>query len=199
MSVDLFLALLAFAFATSVTPGPNNLMLLASGVNFGFRRSIPHMLGVGLGFGLMVIVIGLGLGAVFETYPVMHRLLAYGGGTYMLWLAWKIATTGPVVGEAKVGSRPMTFLQAALFQWVNPKAWVMAITAVATYTVASSHAASVLLVGLTFVLVNIPSISVWTLSGVAIRRVLTDPRHLRLFNIGMALLLLVSLAQLLKI
>jgi threonine/homoserine/homoserine lactone efflux protein len=199
MSVDLFLALLAFAFATSVTPGPNNLMLLASGVNFGFRRSIPHMLGVGLGFGLMVIVIGLGLGAVFETYPVMHRLLAYGGGTYMLWLAWKIATTGPVVGEAKVGSRPMTFLQAALFQWVNPKAWVMAITAVATYTVASSHAASVLLVGLTFVLVNIPSISVWTLSGVAIRRVLTDPRHLRLFNIGMALLLLASLAPLLKI
>ena len=198
MSVDLFLALLAFAFATSVTPGPNNLMLLASGVNFGFRRSIPHMLGVGLGFGLMVIVIGLGLGAVFETYPVMHRLLAYGGGAYMLWLAWKIATTGPV-GEAKVGSRPMTFLQAALFQWVNPKAWVMAITAVATYTVASSHAASVLLVGLTFVLVNIPSISVWTLSGVAIRRVLTDPRHLRLFNIGMALLLLASLAPLLKI
>lgn len=198
MSVDLFLALLAFAFATSVTPGPNNLMLLASGVNFGFRRSIPHMLGVGLGFGLMVIVIGLGLGAVFETYPVMHRLLAYGGGAYMLWLAWKIATTGPV-GEAKMGSRPMTFLQAALFQWVNPKAWVMAITAVATYAVASSHVASVLLVGLTFVLVNIPSVSVWTLSGVAVRRVLTDPRHLRLFNIGMALLLLVSLAQLLKI
>lgn len=198
MSADLFLALLAFAFATSVTPGPNNLMLLASGVNFGFRRSIPHMLGVGLGFGLMVIVIGLGLGAVFETYPVMHRLLAYGGGAYMLWLAWKIATTGPV-GEAKMGSRPMTFLQAALFQWVNPKAWVMAITAVATYAVASSHVASVLLVGLTFVLVNIPSVSVWTLSGVAIRRILTDPRHLRLFNIGMALLLLVSLAPLLKI
>jgi len=198
MSADLFLALLAFAFATSVTPGPNNLMLLASGVNFGFRRSIPHMLGVGLGFGLMVIVIGLGLGAVFETYPVMHRLLAYGGGAYMLWLAWKIATTGPV-GEAKVGSRPMTFLQAALFQWVNPKAWVMAITAVATYAVASSHVASVLLVGLTFVLVNIPSVSVWTLSGVAIRRILADPRHLRLFNIGMALLLLVSLAPLLKI
>lgn len=198
MSADLFLALLAFAFATSVTPGPNNLMLLASGVNFGFRRSIPHMLGVGLGFGLMVIVIGLGLGAVFETYPVMHRLLAYGGGAYMLWLAWKIATTGPV-GEAKVGSRPMTFLQAALFQWVNPKAWVMAITAVATYAVAPSHVASVLLVGLTFVLVNIPSVSVWTLSGVAIRRILADPRHLRLFNIGMALLLLVSLAPLLKI
>lgn len=198
MSADLFLALLAFAFATSVTPGPNNLMLLASGVNFGFRRSIPHMLGVGLGFGLMVIVIGLGLGAVFETYPVMHRLLAYGGGAYMLWLAWKIATTGPV-GEAKVGSRPMTFLQAALFQWVNPKAWVMAITAVATYAVASSHVASVLLVGLTFVLVNIPSVSVWTLSGVAIRCILADPRHLRLFNIGMALLLLVSLAPLLKI
>ena len=195
MTADLLIALVGFAFATSATPGPNNVMLLASGVNFGFRRTIPHMLGVGLGFTFMVIVIGLGLAQVFAAYPVIHDVLRYAGGAYMLWLAWKIANSGPIRdGEAR--GRPLTFLQAALFQWVNPKAWVMGITAIATYTVTSSYIVSVFAVGLVFGLVNIPSISAWVLFGAAMRNFLGDPRHLRVFNVTMALLLVVSMAPL---
>ena len=112
MTADLLIALVGFAFATSATPGPNNVMLLASGVNFGFRRTIPHMLGVGLGFTFMVIVIGLGLAQVFAAYPVIHDVLRYAGGAYMLWLAWKIANSGPIRdGEAR--GRPAQFLLAA--------------------------------------------------------------------------------------
>ena len=195
MTADLLIALVGFAFATSATPGPNNVMLLASGVNFGFRRTIPHMLGVGLGFTFMVIVIGLGLAQVFAAYPVIHDVLRYAGGAYMLWLAWKIANSGPI-RDGEVRGRPLTFLQAALFQWVNPKAWVMGITATATYTVTSSYIASVFAVGLVFGLVNIPSISAWVLFGAAMRNFLGDPRHLRVFNVTMALLLVVSMAPL---
>ena len=195
MTIDLLIALVGFAFVTSATPGPNNVMLLASGVNFGFRRTIPHMLGVGLGFTFMIIVIGLGLSQVFAAYPVMHDVLRYGGGAYMLWLAWKIANSGPIK-DGEIRGTPLTFLQAALFQWVNPKAWVMGITAIATYTVTSSYIASVFAVGLVFGLVNIPSVSAWVLFGAAMRNFLKDPRHLRVFNVTMALLLVVSMAPL---
>ncbi len=195
MSIDLFLALAAFAFVTSVTPGPNNLMLLASGVNFGFRRTIPHMLGIGSGFTLMVVLIGLGLGKIFETYPLIYAGLRYVGGAYMLWLAWKIARSGPV-GEGRSVGVPMSFVQAALFQWVNPKAWVMAVTAIATYTAPANYVGSVLLVGLVFGAVNVPSISSWTLFGTALKHVLNEPRTLRIFNVTMALLLVASLAPL---
>ena len=194
MTIDLIAALVGFAFVTSVTPGPNNLMLLASGLNFGFRRTIPHMLGVGLGFGAMVIIIGLG--KVFETYPAVYTLLRYAGGGYMLWLAWKIATAGPV-GEGSASGTPLSFVHAALFQWVNPKAWVMAVTAIATYTVTASYFVSVLAVGFVFVLVNIPSISAWVLFGVALKTLLSDSRYLRIFNVAMAVLLVLSLAPLL--
>lgn len=123
MTIDLFLALVVFAFVMSVTPGPNNVMLLAPGLNYGFRRSIPHMLGIILGFSFMVVVMRLGLGQVFERFPVTYEIMRYGGGAYMLWLAWKIANSGPV-GEGKTSGSPMTILQAALFQWVNPKAYI---------------------------------------------------------------------------
>jgi threonine/homoserine/homoserine lactone efflux protein len=195
MSIDLFLALVTFAFVTSVTPGPNNLMLLASGVNFGFRRSIPHMLGIGSGFTLMVVLVGLGLGQIFAAYPLVYTGLRYVGGAYMLWLAWKIAKSGPVDGEKSVGV-PMTFVQAALFQWVNPKAWVMAVTAIATYTIPADYLWSVLLVGLVFGAVNVPSISSWTWFGTALKHVLNEPRYLRSFNVTMAVLLIASLAPL---
>lgn len=194
MSIDLFLALAAFAFVTSVTPGPNNLMLLASGVNFGFRRSIPHMLGIGCGFVLMVVLVGLGLGQLFKTYPLIYSGLRYVGGAYMLWLAWKIAHAGPV-GEGQSSGWPMTFVQAALFQWVNPKAWVMAVTAISTYTLPANYVWSVLLVGFVFGAVNVPSISSWTLFGTALKHVLNEPRTLRIFNVTM--LLVASLAPLL--
>lgn len=196
MPTDLFFALVVFAFVSSITPGPNNLMLLASGVNFGFRRTIPHMLGIGIGFTVMVILVGLGLGELFELYPAIYTALRIAGGIYMLWLALKIANSGPV-GEGRARGTPMSFLQAALFQWVNPKAWVMAVTAIATYTLPNQYLWSVLLVGLVFGAVNLPSVSTWALFGTGLRHVLDNPRVLRVFNIAMALLLVLSLAPLL--
>ena len=157
MTVDLFLALVVFAFVMSVTPGPNNVMLLASGVNYGFQRSIPHMLGITFGFSFMIVVVGLGLGQVFERYPITYEILRYAGGAYMLWLAWKIANSGPV-GEGKTSGSPLTFLQAALFQWVNPKAWVITISAIATYTPGDGSLWPVLIVALVCGVVNFPTI-----------------------------------------
>ncbi len=196
MPIDLFVALLGFAFVSSITPGPNNLMLLASGVNFGFRRTIPHMLGIGIGFTLMIVLLGLGLGKLFEIYPVLYTALRVVGGIYMLWLAWKIANSGPV-GEGQRSGTPMSFLQAALFQWVNPKAWVMGVTAIAAYTLPSDYLWSVLLVAAVFGTVNLPCVSTWALFGMGLRRVLNDNRVLRIFNITMAVLLVLSLAPLL--
>ena len=196
MAIDLFLALLVFAFVSCITPGPNNLMLLASGVNFGFRRTIPHMLGIGTGFTIMVIVVGLGLGKLFDIYPMLYLVLRVVGGLYMLWLAWKIATSGPV-GEGHSRGVPMGFVQAALFQWVNPKAWVMAVTAIATYTLPNAYLWSVLLVGMVFGAANLPSVSTWALFGTGLRHVLSNPRVLRVFNVTMAALLVLSLAPLL--
>lgn len=197
MGADLFIALVIYAFVSSVTPGPNNLMLLASGVNFGFRRSIPHMLGISLGFSLMLFVLGLGVGSLFEHYPPAQWALRIVGGAYMLWLAWKIANSGPV-GEGTARGRPMTLLSAALFQWVNPKAWVMAIFAVATYTWPEAYFWSLCIVALTFGIVNLPSIGTWTLAGTALRLQLGRPKVLRAFNITMALLLVASLWPLLQ-
>ncbi|MFO1121314.1 MAG: LysE family translocator [Hyphomicrobiales bacterium] len=196
MTADLLLALVGFAFATSATPGPNNIMLLASGVNFGFRRTIPHMLGVGLGFTFMIFVLGLGLSTLFQTYPAAHLTLRYVGGAYMLWLAWKIGTAG-AIGPGKAAALPLTFMQAALFQWVNPKAWVMAIAAIASYTVTDFYIPSLAVVCVVFGLVNIPSIGVWAGFGTAMRRMLDDPKRLRVFNIAMAILLVASMAPLL--
>jgi len=121
MTPDLLTALAAFAFVSSITPGPNNLMLLASGVNFGFRRTVPHMLGIGIGFTLMVVLVGLGLAGVFTAWPPARPALRIAATGYMLWLAWKIANAAPPE-SAKTSARPLTFLQAAAFQWVNPKA-----------------------------------------------------------------------------
>ena len=197
MTVDLFLALLLFAFVMFVTPGPNNLMLLASGVNYGFRRSLPHMLGSSSGMAAMVIVTGFGLGQVFERFPVSHDIIRYGGGAYMLWLAWRIATSGPI-GEGKTTGAPMTLLEAVLFQWLNPKAWVIAIGAIATYTPGNGNPWPVLLVGLVCGMVNFPSIGLWTMFGTLLRNLLTQPAFLRIFNVSMAVLLVLSLAPLVR-
>ncbi|KAF0232264.1 MAG: LysE family amino acid efflux [Beijerinckiaceae bacterium] len=192
MPLDLLLALIGFAFVTSITPGPNNMMLLTSGVNFGFRRTVPHMLGIGIGFTLMVALIGLGLGQIFERYPLLYSILKYVGAVYMLWLAWGIANSGPV-DEGEVRGKPMSFLQAAAFQWVNPKAWVMGVGAIATYTRPENYVATVLFVALVFGVVNIPCVGSWAAFGSAMRHLLRDPRIVRWFNITMAVLLVASL------
>ncbi len=129
-TAELLVAFVLFAFVSSITPGPNNTMLLSSGVNFGFNRTVPHMLGISCGFAVMVLAVGLGLGAVFKAYPLLYTVLRYAGAAYLLYLAYKIATSGPVRDTGGQEGRPMSFLAAAAFQWVNPKAWVMAIGAI---------------------------------------------------------------------
>ncbi len=197
MPLDTFLALFLFAFTTSITPGPNNMMLFASGVNFGFRRTIPHMLGIGAGFFSLLLGVGLGLGALLHTVPVLYTVLKFAGGAYLAWVAWKIATSRSL-SEGKSAAQPMSFVSAAAFQWVNPKAWVMAVTAMATYTIPNIYFASVLMVGAAFALVNVPSVSTWAGFGSALREWLSDPVRLKWFNITMAVLLALSLWPMLK-
>ena len=192
MSPTLMFSLMLFALAMSITPGPNNLMLAASGLNFGFRRTIPHMLGVSVGVMLMVLAVGLGLGAVFATYPAVYAVLRYGGAAYLLYLAWRIATAG-APGAAGRAARPFTFMQAAAFQWVNPKAWIMVVGAIATYTPQNGFFANLLMVMLLFGVVNLPSISLWVYAGSALRHALRTPRAVRIFNLTMAVLLAASL------
>ena len=195
MPYDLLTALAIFAFATSITPGPNNLMLMASGANFGFRRSVPHMLGIGIGFTVMIFAVGAGLIQIFDAYPVSYTVLKVLSVAYMLWLAWKTATAAGL-RDSDVQGRPMTFMQAAAFQWVNPKAWAMALTAITAYAPDRTLAA-VLLVALVFGAINLPSVSTWTLLGQQVARVLRGRRQRQVFNAVMALLLLASLVPVL--
>jgi len=197
MPFETLLALVLFAFTTSITPGPNNMMLFASGVNFGFRRTIPHMLGIGAGFFSLLLGVGFGLGALLHTVPLLYTTLKFAGGAYLVWIAWKIGTSR-AIGEADAGARPMTFLGAAAFQWVNPKAWVMAVTAMAIYTDTERYFFTVTIVGLAFGIVNLPSVSTWAGFGSALREWLSVPVRLKWFNITMAVLLVLSLWPMLK-
>ncbi|CDZ33426.1 LysE family translocator [Neorhizobium galegae] len=197
MSLETFLALVLFAFTTSITPGPNNMMLFASGVNFGFTRTIPHMLGIGAGFLSLLIAVGLGLGALLHSVPVVYTALKFAGGAYLLWVAWKIGMSRSL-SDGEAGARPMTFIGAAAFQWVNPKAWVMAVTAMATYTNPDYYLPTVMMVGLAFAAVNLPSVSTWAGFGSALREWLSVPARLKWFNITMALLLVASLWPMLR-
>ena len=193
MSFDTFIALVVYAFVTSVTPGPNNFMLLASGVNFGFARSIPHMVGISVGFLILALAVGLGLGAALTAFPALHTALKIAGGAYLLYLAWKIATSRSMGSGGEQKARPMTLLEAAAFQWVNPKAWVMAVGIIATYTPQAGFFANLVIATLVCGLVNLPSIGIWVTFGTALRRVLHKPWAIRAFNITMALLLVASL------
>jgi threonine/homoserine/homoserine lactone efflux protein len=198
MSAEIFLALLVFAFVTSVTPGPNNFMLLASGVNFGFWRTVPHMLGISGGFCTLLVGVGLGLGAVLQAFPELHMALKIAGGAYLLYLTWKIAMSRSLSAKSDANAEPMTFLQAAAFQWVNPKAWVMAVTAMAVYTNGEQPFVSMTLVAVAFTLVNLPSVSVWAGFGMALRGFLADPVRLKWFNIAMGVLLAATLWPMLR-
>lgn len=191
MAPDTVLALAGFAFVSSVTPGPNNLMVLSSGANFGFRRTVPHVLGISLGHGFLILCVGLGLAALLQALPVLGTALRIGALVYMTWLAWKIATAAPIQ-RGKASGAPLTFFQAAAFQWINPKGWSMAITAIAAY--ANTGLNGVLVVVVAFVAVNLPSVSLWAALGTQVARLLETPRHLRMFNWTMAALLMASLA-----
>ena len=198
MSPDLFIALISYAFVTSVTPGPNNFMLLASGVNFGLVRTIPHALGISAGFFSLLAACGLGLGALLTAFPSLHTALKFAGGAYMLYLAWRIASARSLGEGREANARPMTLLEAAAFQWVNPKAWVMAIGALTTYLPAGFKVLDVAMLAAVFGLIGIFCVGAWASFGVAMRQVLQDARSVRIFNVVMALALVASLYPILQ-
>jgi threonine/homoserine/homoserine lactone efflux protein len=197
MTPATLIALFTFAFVTSITPGPNNMMLFASGVNFGFRRTIPHMLGIGGGFFTLLLGVGFGLGAILETLPWLHTVLKIAGGAYLLYIALNIAASRSI-SEGTASARPMTFLEAAAFQWVNPKAWVMALGAMAAYPDSDNYEFTVFIIAAVFAAVNIPSVSVWAGFGSLLREWLAVPPRLKWFNIAMGVLLALSLWPMLK-
>ncbi len=189
---ELLLPLLTFCFSTSITPGPNVIMVTASGATYGFRPTLPHLLGISLGFPVMVLAIGLGLGAVFQSVPALHDGLKIVGSVYLLYLAWRIATAErPQAGKA--GGRPLTFFQAAAFQWVNPKAWVIAVGAVSAFsTLELSPLANAAMIAVAFGAMAFPCSAVWAGFGTAIGRLLTSDRALRTFNLTMGALTALS-------
>ncbi|WP_230782577.1 LysE family translocator [Citromicrobium bathyomarinum] len=195
MTFDLLPALAGFALVSSITPGPNNVMVMASGANFGMRRTVPHILGIGCGFVVMLLLVGLGLARLFEMFPVIRLVLTVVSALYLLWLAWKIANAAPVGSNSGRG-RPFTFLQAALFQWVNPKAWMMALSAITLYAPGDSTGA-LMLVAAVFGIVNLPCVSAWAGLGTQAARWLSNPARLRAFNYTMAACLLATLAPVL--
>ncbi|WP_159737230.1 LysE family translocator [Vibrio atypicus] len=182
-------ALALFAFVSTFTPGPNNLMLMTSGANVGYNRTLPHMLGITLGFALMVILVGLGLIGIFNTYPISHTILKWASLGYLCYLALKIALSGQA--ESNGEFKPMTFLGAASFQWVNPKGWSMALSSVAIYSNTGSWQ-ELLIISCVFMLANLPSCSFWVIAGRELQRWLTSATRVRVFNVSMALLLVGS-------
>jgi len=193
MSQSLLTAFVLFAFVMCFTPGPNNIMLLSSGVTYGFSRTIPHIAGITFGFAFMVGAVGLGLGAIFIAYPVLQTILKYAGVAYLVYLAAAIAMSGPVSADQNNRRGPMTVWGAAVFQWVNVKGWVMVIGTITTYATIASFPFNILIqTGVTLVM-GAASTVTWALFGTALRPLLSSKRAVRTFNIVMAVLLLTSL------
>ena len=203
-----------FMLVSSVTPGPNNTMLMASGVHFGYRRTLAHLLGVQLGFGFMLIAVGLGLHAVLAQYPAFYDLVRLAGAAYMVWMAWSLATArpatvtqdelastaltegvrqAPAANGAPATAQPLGFWGAVLFQWVNPKAWVMAVTIMSAYVPPGAGLLQIAPLGVLFAVLGFPCSSVWVGFGSALRNYLQDPFRMRVFNCSMAAALLASL------
>ncbi len=192
---DFFWPFTSLAIAASFTPGPNNIMITASGANFGYLRSVPHMLGVTFGFPVMLVALAFGLGEVFHNWPVIHDVLRYLGGAFLLYMAWRIAASGR--SEVKQRRKPLTFLQASAFQWINPKGVLFAVSVIATFTAdAANFQQRILAMALITWFTAFASINTWCIFGIGIRRVLRSDMHLRIFNVTMALLLAGSVVYL---
>lgn len=194
MTLDALIALVGFAFAMSITPGPGNFLLLASGVNFGFARTLPMILGISFGFLTMVFCVGMGLGEVLTRLPAAYTGLKFLCAAYVLWLAWKIANSR-ALGSNNISqvASPIGFIQAALFQLVNPKAWAVALILTVSYTNPDDYLISLVLMIGVFAVINLPTISIWVISGVALQRLLGEGRRIIVFNIAMAILLVGSM------
>jgi threonine/homoserine/homoserine lactone efflux protein len=192
MSSELFWALLLFVLVTTFTPGPNNAMLMTTGLNFGFRRGMPHVWGVVLGFTFMVLAVGIGLGAIFQAYPWIYSVFKYAGAVYLLYLAWQIATSGDVE-EGETRGRPISFLEAAAFQWLNPKGWAMAVGATSAYAAVTAFPMNMILIASLCGLLGILSSVAWVWFGMGLKHLVTSPRAIRVVNVTMAVLLVASL------
>lgn len=188
IDLQLLMSLFVFASAAGFTPGPNNILLTASGANFGFRRTIPHMTGIAVGFVLLQLLVAFGLGVLFTTYPILQEILKYCGSAYLFYFAWRVATSGRG-GRGGEAARPFTFLQASGFQFMNPKAWMISVSALAAFTLAGDrYAYSALVVVVVFLFVTVFATSAWTAFGTAIGKLLKTERAFRIFNIFMGLL-----------
>ena len=193
MSQPLFVAFVVFAAVMFFTPGPNNIMVLSSGLTYGFRRTVPHIAGIAIGFAFMVGAVGLGFGTVFIAYPVLQTVLKYAGAAYLIYLAAVIAMSEPVTPEQDNRRGPMTFWGAAMFQWVNVKGWVMVIGTITAYAGIARFPWNIFIQVTLSLLLGAMSTSTWTLSGSSLRSFMTSPRAVRAFNIVMAALLVASL------
>jgi len=191
---SMLLSIATFTLSTVISPGPNNIMLLSSGLTFGYKRTIPHMSGIVFGFPLMVLLVGLGMGVLFEKFPIIFSVLKIAGIAYLFWMAYKIANnkSSYEVNENKE-SKPFTFVQSALFQWVNPKAWIMAVTSISIFVTSSqSSLFQILTIAFIYFLSGLVSTNTWTFGGVFFKKFIKDDTSIKKLNIIMAFLLIAS-------
>lgn len=196
MSPDIIIAIIGFAAASSITPGPNNLLVMTSGLNHGVGASLPLVAGISFGFAFMVLAVGFGLGAVIQTHPSLHTATKAAGLCYMLWLAWKVATA-PVKLDVRSSTgaddpRPLSAIAGAAFQWVNPKAWAVALSATAAFSTPGAEPQRLFWLAAIFALVALASLTVWAVFGGMMRALVDNSRAIFAFNLAMALLLVAS-------
>ncbi len=190
--MDYLFSLMVFTFVASVTPGPNNLMLFASGIHHGVRRSLPHYFGICVGFLALVACVGFGLGTLFTQSPVLHKVLQIAGALYLLYFAWKVGSANPATQNAEQ-RRPIRFIEAALFQWVNPKAWVIAVGAISAFTISDKIVASILSIIAMYFVMGSLAMGLWLKLGASLQRFMNSQKKVRVFNITMGLLLALSI------
>ncbi|QUJ69827.1 LysE family translocator (plasmid) [Photobacterium sp. GJ3] len=190
--MDYLYAMVLFAVSSSVTPGPNNIMVMTSGLNFGVKKSLPLLSGICMGFAIMLLLVGIGFGQLFELFPSLHFIIKCLGVLYLLYLAWLIARSADV-GSSGAQAKPFSFMKGALFQWINAKAWVVATGAIAAFTtVGADFYGQNMMLALTFLLVSFPCVGVWLMFGSLLKKTLTQDKYRRLFNYTMSALLVVS-------
>lgn len=196
--MNFYLPLIIFCFSTSITPGPNNLMIMMSGARYGVRRSLPHYFGICIGFNVMVAIVGMGLGEIFIKIPSLHLVIKYAGAAYMLYLALKIILSSTELETPIENKKPLSFIRAALFQWVNAKGWIMAVGIFSAYSVSTMNMfnQALLFAGIFFI-IGLPCIGMWLISGVAVSRYLKSAKHMFYFNVTSGLLLIASIALML--
>lgn len=199
LSMD-YLAILLFVITSCGTPGPNNIMVMTSGINHGFRKTIPHVVGINIGFPLMIVLVGFGFNKIFQQFPIVYNLLQIVSVIYLLYIAYNMLGSN-MAKSNKTDNKPFGFVQAAIFQWINPKAWIMAIGALAAFTSVNAefeYLTQTLIIASMFIIFGAPCTTFWLYSGSKLKNILSKPIYLTIFNSTMALLLVLSLAPVYK-